>query len=884
MKKLFKRSFGIVLTICLLLSAMPVSILNVSADDEIYYEYDSDGACLIDNYSELQAVAYSPIEGRTYRLQKDIIVSDSINNNNVVIGKWRKFRLDLNGHTLSRNANALDNALFVIDYDAEMTVYDSSPNKTGTISYKNENSGAFYTVFHVNDGNLTLRNGNYYIYAPNSVSDSSIVFCEEGYVEIIDGYYEAIEASGGCIVKLLHYAYMYDVPECVIYDGTFYANNCCVRAAGYGDYLKFGCLYPSIYVYGGIFHTLKGSGNGFSYCNNDYGTVVVAGSIIPKENLNSNQRDFIKGAYKEYVNMENPAGDKMDYIKVNNPPLILAEDNLDYLYEERFAYAMEQTRMEYYRRHTIVRNFYPELYEVLDAPYEITIPYNQKNPPEFYIGELHQDAVDIDWYMTTVYEGSNTYWTAFNEHKGKTRWTFPSRPEWDDIVYIRMVVTYKNGVTSEDIVKVHFEELADIHTINNVEVHVNSPKVDEKPSTDLYIFSEKDYKKSYVKWFNLTDGREMTANETFKAGKVYKVSIGVETTSDLSEFDSLSKINGYVNFKKAEALSISGENSKYKIALQYTFEPCPSLIENVYIEAFPPVNGMSNGLIPSIESEAYDLFDTTDIIWYDVTDNNRRMSLGETFKDGHEYKVVFWVKANDGYEFTVTEDFDPRIKAYINGNVAEVRMAYEQSADEVVEVEYNFGVCDSIVSKVDIYDIDLPVAGNDPDFSFEVDNPDKYSIERIWWYDSDGVPLYEGDKFENGKEYQLELKLTTKKFNGVSITKFDSTEVWLNNIPQSGDDVEAYYSKDTIHIYKTFVCGGEENIPDDTIVTYGDVDGNGQVNAVDAMIISQYYVGLDVEINSVSADVNGDGKVNAMDAMLISQFYVGLINIFPVEA
>ena len=61
----------------------------------------------------------------------------------------------------------------------------------------------------------------------------------------------------------------------------------------------------------------------------------------------------------------------------------------------------------------------------------------------------------------------------------------------------------------------------------------------------------------------------------------------------------------------------------------------------------------------------------------------------------------------------------------------------------------------------------------------------------------------------------------------------------------------------------------------------GDVNTDGKINAIDAMVISQYYVGLDVEINLNVADVNGDDKINAMDAMLISQYYVGIIAEFP---
>ena len=63
----------------------------------------------------------------------------------------------------------------------------------------------------------------------------------------------------------------------------------------------------------------------------------------------------------------------------------------------------------------------------------------------------------------------------------------------------------------------------------------------------------------------------------------------------------------------------------------------------------------------------------------------------------------------------------------------------------------------------------------------------------------------------------------------------------------------------------------------------GDANGDGKINAMDAMIVSQYYVELPVSINVDVADVNGDGKINAMDAMLISQFYVELIPEFPAK-
>jgi len=59
----------------------------------------------------------------------------------------------------------------------------------------------------------------------------------------------------------------------------------------------------------------------------------------------------------------------------------------------------------------------------------------------------------------------------------------------------------------------------------------------------------------------------------------------------------------------------------------------------------------------------------------------------------------------------------------------------------------------------------------------------------------------------------------------------------------------------------------------------GDVDNSGTVNILDALMVAQYYVGLDPAnlVNFDASDVNCDAGTNIVDALLISQFYVGLI-------
>ena len=74
-------------------------------------------------------------------------------------------------------------------------------------------------------------------------------------------------------------------------------------------------------------------------------------------------------------------------------------------------------------------------------------------------------------------------------------------------------------------------------------------------------------------------------------------------------------------------------------------------------------------------------------------------------------------------------------------------------------------------------------------------------------------------------------------------------------------------------------------------IAYGDIDDNGDVDAYDAAIVLQYFVGFDPPGAPLPwavwrlwrADVDGNGEVEAYDASLIQQYSVGLINSFPVE-
>lgn len=67
------------------------------------------------------------------------------------------------------------------------------------------------------------------------------------------------------------------------------------------------------------------------------------------------------------------------------------------------------------------------------------------------------------------------------------------------------------------------------------------------------------------------------------------------------------------------------------------------------------------------------------------------------------------------------------------------------------------------------------------------------------------------------------------------------------------------------------------------VYTLGDIDGNGTINATDALLALQHSVELISlgETQRLAADVNRDGDINATDALLILQHSVKIITAFP---
>jgi hypothetical protein len=72
------------------------------------------------------------------------------------------------------------------------------------------------------------------------------------------------------------------------------------------------------------------------------------------------------------------------------------------------------------------------------------------------------------------------------------------------------------------------------------------------------------------------------------------------------------------------------------------------------------------------------------------------------------------------------------------------------------------------------------------------------------------------------------------------------------------------------------------NSGDMAILKPGDVNNDVNVNIVDALVIAQSAVGIDVSMYKAAADVNEDTIVNIVDALLVAQYTVGLQQELPI--
>jgi hypothetical protein len=113
---------------------------------------------------------------------------------------------------------------------------------------------------------------------------------------------------------------------------------------------------------------------------------------------------------------------------------------------------------------------------------------------------------------------------------------------------------------------------------------------------------------------------------------------------------------------------------------------------------------------------------------------------------------------------------------------------------------------------------------------------------------------------------------------GNTVNNYIGRSQWSNDPYLNGEVDEFVIYNRAVSAQEVAALG---STPPGQTGTPGDPNGDGTVDIVDALLIAQYYVGLNpAGFIPENADTNCDGSIDIVDALLVAQYYVGLINSF----
>ncbi len=112
-----------------------------------------------------------------------------------------------------------------------------------------------------------------------------------------------------------------------------------------------------------------------------------------------------------------------------------------------------------------------------------------------------------------------------------------------------------------------------------------------------------------------------------------------------------------------------------------------NIIDHVELTMAEPLAG--NKAPTSITVKPDSCF-ATSVEWYDKTAENY-LEYGDRFVKGHDYQLVVWVSAKEGYEFKLDSNDNMLTTAILNGNrPCYTSRAYEQIIGKVIDIRYDY--------------------------------------------------------------------------------------------------------------------------------------------------------------------------------------------------
>ena len=380
------------------------------------------------------------------------------------------------------------------------------------------------------------------------------------------------------------------------------------------------------------------------------------------------------------------------------------------------------------------------------------------------------------------------------------------------------------------------------YAISAVELEITAPVEGKTPSTSVT-----DYGAAYgvysrdVRWGVSTDGVNFTimaAGEKFVGGKYYRVFMDVNLLDGLNG-------NGYkfpvttaggtvqpdvvatVNGSPAVVEKAYDQDPEEVITVYFDFGKCNDYIieEIAIVDVVAPVAGQHPTYTANMFGTGYHV-DTTKnsyediywknppekwyyvkngVSWWDVTDGGYDYVYeNDVFLPGHQYQCKVYVATDDGYEFVDDVYAEVWPTATVNGNSATVKQ-YGSGLMWEQQVSYTFTCEENVVDRIVVDGITAPKAGQAPDYTATLGNPDLYQLDTdyglngsgIYWYDCEGRQLEAGERFGDAGPYRIAIKFVPASAeNGGYVSQFaDDVEVIIN-----GKSVTPYGDWDNVTV------------------------------------------------------------------------------------
>ena len=167
-------------------------------------------------------------------------------------------------------------------------------------------------------------------------------------------------------------------------------------------------------------------------------------------------------------------------------------------------------------------------------------------------------------------------------------------------------------------------------------------------------------------------------------------------------------------------------------------------------------------------------------------------------------------------------------------------------------------------------------------------NPAKFTTKV--YYSPAGAEISSIQPWDKDKNiYYVEVTFPNSQLYARTYVQFAiynyEEKLWnpANDFSAKGLTDTSYTNMENIGIYKDGVLVAGKTPSDETKIQYGDLNNDGQVNAIDFALLKKYLLSGDgTGINLKNADINQDGAVNSIDFANLKLYLLGKITKLPV--